>query len=120
MAGDGDTTVADFVGEYTQAPGGGYEFVYGPLVTAMNQGRALFIDDATLISPKVLAVVYPARKAPEFVITEMLSTRTWVGSAASGAVWRSGSVDGVAEHHCDVSANEDLRSMPSPRPRRRR
>jgi MoxR-like ATPase len=60
IAGDGDTTVADFVGEYTQAPGGGYEFVYGPLVTAMTQGRALLGDDATLISPKVLAVAYPA------------------------------------------------------------
>ncbi|MFC5188113.1 AAA family ATPase [Actinomadura harenae] len=60
VAGDGDTTVADFIGEYTQATGGGYEFVYGPLVTAMTEGRALLIDDATLISPKVLAVVYPA------------------------------------------------------------
>ena len=60
VAGDGDTTVADFVGEYTQADGGGYEFMYGPLVTAMTEGRALLIDDATLISPKVLAVVYPA------------------------------------------------------------
>ena len=60
VAGDGDTSVADFVGEYTSAPGGGFEFVYGPLVTAMREGRALFIDDATLISPKVLAVVYPA------------------------------------------------------------
>ncbi|WP_395111308.1 AAA family ATPase [Actinomadura sp. SCN-SB] len=60
VAGDGDTAVADFIGEYTQAPGGGYEFVYGPLITAMTEGRALLIDDATLISPKVLAVVYPA------------------------------------------------------------
>jgi MoxR-like ATPase len=60
VAGDGDTAVADFVGEYTQAGDGTYEFVYGPLVTAMTEGRCLFIDDATLISPKVLAVVYPA------------------------------------------------------------
>lgn len=60
VAGDGDTTVADFVGEYTQADDGKYVFVYGPLVTAMVEGRCLFIDDATLISPKVLAVVYPA------------------------------------------------------------
>jgi MoxR-like ATPase len=60
VAGDGDTAVADFIGEYTQASGGGYEFVYGPLITAMTEGRTLFIDDATLISPKVLAVVYPA------------------------------------------------------------
>jgi MoxR-like ATPase len=60
VAGDGDTAVADFIGEYTQADDGRYEFVYGPLVTAMQEGRCLFIDDATLISPKVLAVVYPA------------------------------------------------------------
>jgi nitric oxide reductase NorQ protein len=60
LAGDGDTTVADFVGDYTQTDDGRYEFVYGPLVTAMTDGRPLLIDDATLISPKVLAVVYPA------------------------------------------------------------
>jgi nitric oxide reductase NorQ protein len=60
VAGDGDTAVADFVGEYTQTSAGAYEFVYGPLVTAMTEGACLFIDDATLISPKVLAVVYPA------------------------------------------------------------
>ncbi|GAA1966512.1 hypothetical protein GCM10009838_25350 [Catenulispora subtropica] len=36
VAGDGDTTVADFLGEYTQREDGGYEFVYGPLVTAMR------------------------------------------------------------------------------------
>ena len=60
VAGDGDTTVGDLIGEYTQDAGGGYEFVYGPLVTAMQEGRALLLDDATLISPKVLAALYPA------------------------------------------------------------
>jgi len=60
VAGDGDTQVSDFVGEYTQTPDGRYEFVYGPLVVAMLEGRVLFIDDATLISPAVLASVYPA------------------------------------------------------------
>lgn len=60
VQGDGDTTVADLVGEYTQTPDGRYVFVHGPLVTAMLQGRALFLDDATLIPPTVLAVVYPA------------------------------------------------------------
>ncbi|MEV8023025.1 AAA family ATPase [Streptomyces sp. NPDC086554] len=60
VAGDGDTTVGDLVGEYTQDERGGYEFVYGPLVTAMQEGRALLLDDATLISPKVLAALYPA------------------------------------------------------------
>ncbi len=60
VAGDGDTTVGDLIGEYTQADGGGYVFQYGPLVAAMTEGRALLIDDATLISPKVLAALYPA------------------------------------------------------------
>jgi MoxR-like ATPase len=60
VAGDGDTTTADLVGEYTQRPDGSYEFAYGPLVTAMTEGRVLFIDDTTLISPAVLAVTYPA------------------------------------------------------------
>ena len=60
VAGDGDTTVGDFVGEYTQKPDGTYEFIYGPLIRAMQEGRVLFIDDATLICPAVLAVCYPA------------------------------------------------------------
>ncbi|MFC7344931.1 AAA family ATPase [Saccharopolyspora griseoalba] len=60
VQGDADTTVGDFVGEYVQLPDGRFEFAHGPLVRAMKEGRALFIDDATLISPTVLAVVYPA------------------------------------------------------------
>jgi nitric oxide reductase NorQ protein len=60
LAGDGDTMVADFVGDYTQTDDGTYQFVHGPLVVAMTEGRVLFIDDASLISPRVLAVVYPA------------------------------------------------------------
>jgi nitric oxide reductase NorQ protein len=58
VAGDGDTTAADLVGEYTQNPDG--TFIYGPLIRAMEEGKVLFIDDATLISPAVLAVAYPA------------------------------------------------------------
>jgi MoxR-like ATPase len=60
VAGDGDTTAADLVGEYTQKPDGTFEFIYGPLIRAMAEGKVLFIDDATLISPAVLAVAYPA------------------------------------------------------------
>jgi MoxR-like ATPase len=60
VAGDGDTTTGDLVGDYTQRDDGGYEFVHGPLITAMTEGKALFIDDCTLISPAVLAVTYPA------------------------------------------------------------
>ncbi|MEV6932093.1 AAA family ATPase [Dactylosporangium sp. NPDC051485] len=60
VAGTGDTVVDDFLGAYNPLPGGGYQFVHGPLVTAMREGRALLVDDATLIPPRVLAVLYPA------------------------------------------------------------
>ncbi|MFG2043943.1 AAA family ATPase [Dactylosporangium sp. NPDC048998] len=60
ITGTGDTVVEDFLGNFIPLPDGGYEFVYGPLVQAMREGRALLIDDATLVPPKVLAVLYPA------------------------------------------------------------
>lgn len=60
VQGDSDTTVADFVGEYTQNPDGTFVFVHGPLIRAMREGRVLFVDDATLIPPTVLASLYPA------------------------------------------------------------
>ncbi|MEV8438808.1 AAA family ATPase [Actinosynnema sp. NPDC051121] len=60
VQGDGDTVVADLVGDHTKTPDGEYVFVHGPLVRAMREGVPLFIDDATLIPPTVLAVVYPA------------------------------------------------------------
>jgi nitric oxide reductase NorQ protein len=70
VAGDGDTTTGDFLGEYTQKPDGTYEFIYGPLIRAMTEGRVLFIDDATLISPAVLAVAYPAMDGRREVIVK--------------------------------------------------
>ena len=70
VAGDGDTTVADFVGEYTQRPDGSYEFVHGPLIRAMTGGAVLLIDDATLISPQVLAVAYPAMDGRREVVVK--------------------------------------------------
>lgn len=70
VPGDGDTTVADLVGEYTQAPDGRYVFVHGPLIRAVREGRCLFIDDATLIPPTVLAVVYPAMDGRREVVVK--------------------------------------------------
>lgn len=71
IQGDGDTTVADIVGEYTQTPDGKFVFVHGPLVRAMREGRTLFIDDATLIPPTVLAVVYPAMDGRRQIIIKV-------------------------------------------------
>jgi len=58
VAGDGDTTAADLVGEYTQKPDGTFTFIYGPLIRAMEEGKVLFIDDATLISPAVFGGIH--------------------------------------------------------------
>ncbi|MER7276632.1 AAA family ATPase [Dactylosporangium sp. NPDC000244] len=60
VTGTGDTVVEDLLGTFIPLPEGGYEFAYGPAVQAMRQGRPLLIDDATLIPPRVLAVLYPA------------------------------------------------------------
>jgi MoxR-like ATPase len=82
VAGDGDTTVGDyFLGEYTQKPDGTYEFIYGPLIRAMTEGRVLFIDDATLISPAVLAVCYPAMDGRREVIVKAHKGETITAAA---------------------------------------
>ncbi|MEV0269832.1 MoxR family ATPase [Hamadaea sp. NPDC050747] len=60
LAGDEDTTVGDLVGDYVPDGAGGYRWVDGPLTVAMSTGAVLLADDATLISPKVLAALYPA------------------------------------------------------------
>ena len=82
VAGDGDTTVGDyFLGEYTQKPDGTYEFIYGPLIRAMTEGRVLFIDDATFISPAVLAVCYPAMDGRREVIVKAHKGETITAAA---------------------------------------
>ncbi|WP_206789615.1 AAA family ATPase [Amycolatopsis sp. MtRt-6] len=70
VQGDGDTVVADLVGDYTKTPDGDFVFVHGPLVRAMREGVPLFIDDATLIPPTVLAVVYPAMDGRREIIVK--------------------------------------------------
>jgi nitric oxide reductase NorQ protein len=70
VAGDGDTTVGDLLGDWTQKDDGGYEFIYGPVIEAMSEGRALLIDDATLISPKVLAAMYPAMDGRKQIVVK--------------------------------------------------
>jgi nucleoside-triphosphatase THEP1 len=58
IIGTGDTEVADFVGGYVQTPSGGFEWIDGPLVRAVEQGKVLLIDEIGLIDPKVLSLVY--------------------------------------------------------------
>ncbi len=67
LVGTGDTMAEDFTGGFVPQPDGTFARSYGPLSVAMREGRALLIDDATLIPPKVLAVVYSAMDGRSFI-----------------------------------------------------
>lgn len=58
VQGSGDTELADFVGGFIQLPNGQYEWVDGPLLRAMEEGKVLYVDEAPLIDPKVMAGLY--------------------------------------------------------------
>lgn len=60
IAGSGDTELADFIGGYVQLPGGEFQWVDGPLLRAMEEGRPLYVDEIALIDPKVMSgALYP-------------------------------------------------------------
>ena len=58
IIGSGDTELSDFIGGYVQTPSGGFEWIDGALVMAVEQGRPLLIDEVGLIDPKVMSAVY--------------------------------------------------------------
>ncbi len=58
VQGSGDTEFSDFIGSYVQLPGGEFEWVDGPLIRAMEEGRPLYVDEIALIDPKALAGLY--------------------------------------------------------------
>lgn len=71
VQGTGDTETADFVGSFTQLPGGSFEWNDGPLLRAMEEGSVLYIDEIALIDPKVMAVVYSVMDGRgEYAVTQ--------------------------------------------------
>ena len=58
LMGTGDTETADMLGGYVQTPAGGFEWVDGGLVRAVEHGLVYFIDEIGLIDPKVLSLIY--------------------------------------------------------------
>lgn len=62
-----DMTVAHIVGQLMPTDAGGWQFVEGPLVRAMSQGRALLIDEINRIPSEVLAVIHPAADGRGYV-----------------------------------------------------
>lgn len=61
VTGDENTSTDDFIGQWmpTEDPGK-WVWADGPAVIAAKTGGVLFVDDITLIDPRVLAVIYPA------------------------------------------------------------
>ena len=55
----GDTEVSDLIGSYVPTGADSFIWVDGPLVTAMEEGRMLVMDEIGLADSKVLALLYP-------------------------------------------------------------
>lgn len=71
VQGTGDTETADFIGSFTQLPGGAFEWNDGPMLRAMEEGAVLYIDEIALIDPKVMAVVYSVMDGRgEYTVTQ--------------------------------------------------
>lgn len=58
LNGTGDTETADFIGSWTPSGPDEYTWIDGPLITAMNNGWPLLIDEIALIDPRVMSIVY--------------------------------------------------------------
>lgn len=93
LAGDDNTTVGDIVGDYVPDGNGGYLWYDGPLTLAMQSGGVFFIDDSTLIDPRVLAVVYPAMDGRHQIILKANGGR--IVTAAPGFYVVAGHNPGV-------------------------
>lgn len=58
VSGHGDMTVAHFVGSHLPTQNGGWDWVDGPLVKAMREGKTLFVDEGTRIPTEVLNILF--------------------------------------------------------------
>jgi AAA domain (dynein-related subfamily) len=62
VVGNEDTTRADLVGTYVQDDTGLFQWIDGPLIRAAEanggEGCVLFVDEAFLVDPRVLSVLY--------------------------------------------------------------
>jgi MoxR-like ATPase len=77
VTGNENTGVEAFLGQWSPTGDPGkYVWADGPLINAMRNGEVLFVDDATLINPKVSAVMYPAMDGRgEVIVTDHIIER---------------------------------------------
>lgn len=98
---DENTSTSDFLGQWTPTgnPDSPYTWVDGPLVLAMKAGGVLFIDDATLADPKVLAVTYPAIDGRGEVVNKEHIIRDDTGAAKADIVKAENGFYVIAAHN---------------------
>jgi MoxR-like ATPase len=68
ITGDENTSFDDLYGTWVGNGDGNWEWSDGPATQALKQGKVLFIDDITLISPLVLASLYSVLDGRDEVI----------------------------------------------------
>jgi len=71
ITGNENTNVEAFLGQWSPTGDGKFFWADGPLINAMRNGEVLFVDDATLINPRAIAVMYPAMDGRgEVIVTD--------------------------------------------------
>jgi hypothetical protein len=72
VAGNAETERSDFVGSYVPSDVvGANVWIDGPLITGMEEGRPVLVDEIAMIDPKQLSVVYPVMDGRgELLITD--------------------------------------------------
>jgi MoxR-like ATPase len=86
ITGDENTSFDDLYGTWTGNGDGNWEWSDGPATQALKEGRVLFIDDITLISPLVLASLYSVMDGRDEVIIKTHMTEL----DADGKPWPDG------------------------------
>lgn len=83
ITGDENTSFDDLYGTWVGNGDGNWEWSDGPATQALKQGKVLFIDDITLISPLVLASLYSVLDGRDEVIIKTHMTEL----DANGQPW---------------------------------
>lgn len=89
MAGTSETEASDFIGSWIQTPSGAYEWVDGPLVTAMEAGVPLLVDEISLIDPRSAASLYSVMDGRDKLYITMNPARGSVHAKAGFVVFGS-------------------------------
>lgn len=105
IQGHDELTVAEMVGQFVPVPAGvssasGFEWVDGPLLTAVKEGRPVLVDELTRIPGTTLAKLFSVMDFRRELTVDALGGQTFV-AAPGFAVIGSWNNDGVSLHQID-------------------